>query len=91
MFDEKRVSLENITNSIPTLNRILLSSGKIKCCVINKYLMSVIICTILAGVGSEYLQVLLTNGRRKFDIYDIVTNITGSLLGVLLSYVLESR
>lgn len=35
-------------------------------------------CTLCLGVGSEFLQGFLPNGRI-FDFYDIVANIVGSL------------
>ncbi|KAK1585124.1 VanZ like family protein [Colletotrichum navitas] len=39
------------------------------------------ICTFVLGVGSEFLQGFLPNGR-EFDFYDIVANIIGSLAGL---------
>lgn len=36
------------------------------------------VCTLCLGVGSEFLQGFLPNGR-DFDFYDIVANIVGSL------------
>ncbi|KAF7912191.1 uncharacterized protein EAF01_001212 [Botrytis porri] len=44
---------------------------------------TLIICTGILGVGSEFLQGFLPNGRI-FDFYDIVANIVGSLAGVAL-------
>ncbi|KAM0667924.1 hypothetical protein ACQRIT_002791 [Beauveria bassiana] len=43
--------------------------------------MTFIICTLILGVGSEFLQSFLPNDR-EFDIYDIVANLVGSLLGL---------
>ncbi|KAL7910900.1 hypothetical protein GGI35DRAFT_445908 [Trichoderma velutinum] len=43
--------------------------------------MTLVVCTLILGVGSEFLQGFLPNGR-DFDIYDIVANIVGSLLGL---------
>ncbi len=40
--------------------------------------MTLIICTAILGIGSEFLQGFLPNGRT-FDGYDIVANIVGSL------------
>lgn len=40
-------------------------------------------CTVLLGVGSEFVQVVLPNGRN-FDLYDIVANIVGSLAALAL-------
>ncbi|ATY64093.1 VanZ domain protein [Cordyceps militaris CM01] len=43
--------------------------------------MTLIICTLILGVGSEFLQSFLPNDR-EFDMYDIAANIVGSLLGL---------
>jgi VanZ family protein len=40
-------------------------------------------CTVVLGVGSEFLQAILPNGR-VFDLYDIVANIVGSLAALAL-------
>jgi VanZ family protein len=45
---------------------------------------TLVTCTGLLGVGSEFLQGFLPNGRT-FDFYDIVANVVGSLLGLGLS------
>ncbi|KFY19693.1 hypothetical protein V491_04282, partial [Pseudogymnoascus sp. VKM F-3775] len=42
------------------------------------------VCTALLGVGSEFLQAILPNGR-DFDAYDILANVVGSLAAVGLS------
>ncbi|KAI0023365.1 hypothetical protein F4780DRAFT_78151 [Xylariomycetidae sp. FL0641] len=39
------------------------------------------VCTVVLGIGSEFLQGFLPNGR-EFDLYDIVANIVGSLAGL---------
>ncbi|KAI1321406.1 hypothetical protein F5Y16DRAFT_413737 [Xylariaceae sp. FL0255] len=39
---------------------------------------TLIICTVILGIGSEFLQDLLPNGR-SFDIFDIIANLVGSL------------
>ncbi|EFQ31737.1 VanZ like family protein [Colletotrichum graminicola] len=39
------------------------------------------VCTFVLGVGSEFLQGFLPNGR-EFDFYDIVANVVGSLAGL---------
>ncbi|KAM3070031.1 hypothetical protein ACMFMG_003937 [Clarireedia jacksonii] len=44
---------------------------------------TLIVCTGILGVGSEFLQAFLPNGRT-FDFYDIVANLVGSLGGVAL-------
>ncbi|KAI0475586.1 hypothetical protein GGR56DRAFT_675701 [Xylariaceae sp. FL0804] len=43
--------------------------------------LTVVVCTITLGVGSEFLQGFLPNGRQ-FDLYDIVANVVGSLAGL---------
>jgi len=45
---------------------------------------TLLVCTGLLGVGSEFLQWFLPNGR-EFDVYDIVANIAGSLAAIGLS------
>lgn len=45
--------------------------------------LTVIVCTIVLGVGSEFLQSFLPNDRH-FDMYDIVANVFGSLLAIAL-------
>ncbi|KAI1469117.1 uncharacterized protein F4812DRAFT_319871 [Daldinia caldariorum] len=42
---------------------------------------TVVVCTLGLGIGSEFLQGFLPNGR-EFDPYDIVANIVGSLAGL---------
>lgn len=43
--------------------------------------MTVVVCTLVLGVGSEFLQSFLPNDR-EFDLYDIVANVVGSLMGL---------
>lgn len=43
--------------------------------------MTVVVCTLILGVGSEFVQSFLPNDR-DFDLWDIVANIIGSLIGV---------
>lgn len=43
--------------------------------------MTLVVCTLILGIGSEFLQGFLPNGR-EFDLYDIVANIVGSLGGL---------
>lgn len=45
--------------------------------------LTLMVCTLGLGVGSEFLQSVLPNGRN-FDLFDIVANIVGSLMGVAL-------
>jgi VanZ family protein len=43
--------------------------------------MTLVVCTLVLGVGSEFLQSFLPNDR-DFDIWDIVANVVGSLAGI---------
>ncbi|OAA49631.1 VanZ-like protein [Metarhizium rileyi] len=43
--------------------------------------MTLVVCTLCLGVGSEFLQSFLPNDR-DFDLFDIVANIVGSLAGL---------
>lgn len=43
--------------------------------------MTLAVCTLALGVGSEFIQSFLPNDR-DFDMYDIVANIVGSLAGL---------
>ncbi|KJK84257.1 hypothetical protein H634G_00621 [Metarhizium anisopliae BRIP 53293] len=43
--------------------------------------MTLVVCTLCLGVGSEFLQSFLPNDR-DFDLFDIVANIVGSLVGL---------
>ncbi|KAK5661718.1 hypothetical protein OQA88_9818 [Cercophora sp. LCS_1] len=43
--------------------------------------LTLLICTLGLGIGSEFLQALLPNGR-EFDLYDLVANVVGSLAGL---------
>lgn len=45
--------------------------------------MTIVVCTLILGIGSEFLQSFLPNDR-DFDMYDIVANIVGSLSALLL-------
>lgn len=45
--------------------------------------MTLVVCTLILGVGSEFLQSFLPNDR-DFDIWDIAANVVGSLIGVAL-------
>ncbi|CZR64231.1 related to VanZ domain protein [Phialocephala subalpina] len=46
--------------------------------------LTLLACTGILGVGSEFLQGFLPNGR-DFDFYDIVANVVGSLAALGLS------
>ena len=43
--------------------------------------MTLIVCTLILGVGSEFVQSFLPNDR-DLDMYDIVANVVGSLAGL---------
>ena len=43
--------------------------------------MTGVTCTLILGVGSEFLQSFLPNDR-DFDLFDIVANVAGSLVGL---------
>ncbi|KAI9147748.1 hypothetical protein HJFPF1_12779 [Paramyrothecium foliicola] len=49
--------------------------------------MTLVVCTLILGVGSEFVQSFLPNDR-DFDIYDILANVVGSLasLGICTWY-----
>lgn len=51
---------------------------------------TLVVCTLGLGVGSEFLQSFLPNGR-VFDFYDIVANIVGSLSGLGLCSLYHKR
>ncbi|KAF4631313.1 hypothetical protein G7Y89_g6816 [Cudoniella acicularis] len=46
--------------------------------------LTLLVCTGVLGIGSEFLQGFLPN-ERTFDFYDIVANIAGSLAAIALS------
>jgi len=43
-----------------------------------------LVCTLIGGVGSEYAQNVISP-FRSFDVYDIVSNVAGSVLAICLS------
>ncbi|KAI8948719.1 hypothetical protein F4801DRAFT_555902 [Xylaria longipes] len=45
--------------------------------------LTLVVCTLVLGIGSEFLQGFLPNGRN-FDLYDIIANLVGSLAGLAL-------
>ncbi|KAG9250523.1 uncharacterized protein F5Z01DRAFT_677650 [Emericellopsis atlantica] len=49
--------------------------------------MTLVVCTLILGVGSEFVQSFLPNDR-DFDVYDILANVVGSLaaLGLCALY-----
>lgn len=54
---------------------------------IDKYFLAVVICTMFASIGSELAQTIITRGRRMFDPLDILCNMVGSIIGILVAYV----
>ncbi|KAG6011969.1 hypothetical protein E4U43_008019 [Claviceps pusilla] len=52
--------------------------------------MTLIVCTLCLGVGSEFVQSILPS-NRDFDMYDIVANVVGSLAGVGLCSLYHKR
>ncbi|AMD20421.1 HDL323Wp [Eremothecium sinecaudum] len=55
---------------------------------IPKYVL-VIGLVIVAAVGSELLQPVLSGGKRTFDVWDIAGNLLGGLTGVAGGYLCE--
>lgn len=39
---------------------------------------TLVVCTAILGVGSEFVQGLIPDNGREFDLYDIVANVLGS-------------
>ncbi|KAG6204677.1 hypothetical protein E4U35_003196 [Claviceps purpurea] len=52
--------------------------------------MTLAVCTLCLGVGSEFVQSILPNDR-EFDLYDIVANLVGSLAGLGLCSLYHKR
>ncbi|KAF7560078.1 hypothetical protein G7046_g4059 [Stylonectria norvegica] len=52
--------------------------------------MTLVVCTLVLGVGSEFVQSFLPNDR-DFDLYDIVANVVGSLAGLGLCSLYHKR
>ncbi|KAG6062398.1 hypothetical protein E4U13_000534 [Claviceps humidiphila] len=52
--------------------------------------MTLVVCTLCLGVGSEFVQSILPNDR-EFDLYDIVANLVGSLAGLGLCSLYHKR
>jgi VanZ family protein len=52
--------------------------------------LTLVVCTLILGVGSEFLQSFLPN-ERDFDIYDIVANVVGSLSALGLCSLYHKR
>ncbi|CCF56359.1 hypothetical protein KAFR_0B00600 [Kazachstania africana CBS 2517] len=53
---------------------------------VNLYHLAIVVCCILAGIGSEFMQKIATNGQRVFDIKDIICNVLGSFMGMFIVY-----
>ena len=47
--------------------------------------LTLIICTAGLGIGSEFVQALLPTNDRVFDPFDILANVVGSTLALVLS------
>lgn len=45
--------------------------------------LTLVVCTLTLGIGSEFVQGFLPNGRN-FDLNDIIANLIGSLIGLAL-------
>ncbi|QLL31507.1 hypothetical protein HG536_0B03700 [Torulaspora globosa] len=57
--------------------------------VVNKYALALIVCSLGAAVGSEFLQRLLSSGRRSFDPMDMICNVLGSVTGIAVAHYQE--
>ncbi|KAK0611547.1 hypothetical protein B0T14DRAFT_530629 [Immersiella caudata] len=51
---------------------------------------TLVVCTLGLGVGSEFAQAILPNGRL-FDIFDVVANVVGSLAAIGLCSLYHKR
>lgn len=47
-------------------------------------------CCIIAAVGSEFMQHLI-NPNRSFDVYDIYTNVAGSIIGLSIGVLITFK
>jgi len=52
--------------------------------------LTLFVCTLCLGVGSEVAQGALPNGR-EFDPWDVLANVLGSLVGIMLCSVYHKR
>ncbi|CAB4254988.1 similar to Saccharomyces cerevisiae YJR112W-A Putative protein of unknown function [Maudiozyma barnettii] len=57
---------------------------------VDKYILGVVVCTLLVAIGSEFMQSILTRGARTFDLLDILCNASGSGLGIYIAYITET-
>ncbi|ODV97748.1 hypothetical protein PACTADRAFT_31181 [Pachysolen tannophilus NRRL Y-2460] len=48
-------------------------------------ILTFVICTVIASTTSEFLQDFLTGSRRKFDPMDILANMIGSAVGLIVA------
>lgn len=53
---------------------------------VNKYIMALILCSGVAGLGSEIVQKFLSGGKRSFDLFDVLFDTFGSLTGIAIAY-----
>ncbi|CDO94348.1 unnamed protein product [Kluyveromyces dobzhanskii CBS 2104] len=56
---------------------------------INKFLLAFVVCCVCASTLSEFAQQILSNGKRSFDVFDILANFMGSSLGLGIAYIIE--
>lgn len=52
---------------------------------VDKYVLALVVCSLGAAVGSEFLQSLVSHGRRTFDPMDMAYNVVGSVIGVSIA------
>jgi len=57
----------------------------------NLSLFKISLITFALGLLIEILQTLITNGTRKFDMYDIAFNLLGVALGLLILLVYRGK
>lgn len=56
---------------------------------VDKYVVGFIVCSLIAAIGSEFMQSSLTHGKRAFDPSDILCNFTGSSIGICIAFIAE--
>lgn len=53
-----------------------------------KYTFGIAFCIFLSGIGLEIIQSMLPD--RKAELLDVISNITGLSLGLIIGYLLKS-
>ena len=95
MFVPRIIELNRFVEYLPFLSRRCapdLESGRIVGKYqVEKYLLCITVCTFGAGIGSEFLQKIVSGGLRKFDLKDILSNVLGSLFGIGIEYFQSKR